>query len=230
MNARITSTTHWFSGRALVWGAAALVPFLITLVAVLIDGTDGPLPIDHAWAGVMESIRVPPLTTIGVALNTLGGTTVSIAIIVLALVWLLYHRLPWALLTVVAASGVTVALTQACKWWISRPRPESMIVESDFGSFPSGHSATTVMLMAVFALLIRKHWFTVLAVVYSLTMMLSRNYLGAHWLTDVIAGASIGLAVTLLVWAFTGNRVRRELRRAANRAPGTHRRVFRSRS
>lgn len=77
-------------------------------------------------------------------------------------------------------------------------------------SFPSGHTLNTTVVMGVTAyLLLRRQkrpgvrWATVAALAaWALAMGLSRVYLGHHWLTDVIAGWTLGLAwVTLLVSA-----------------------------
>ena len=66
-------------------------------------------------------------------------------------------------------------------------------------SFPSGHSSSSATMMSALALSYRKQhkkWLTALAVVVPLLVALSRNYLGAHWITDVVAGLAMGVAVS----------------------------------
>ena len=45
---------------------------------------------------------------------------------------------------------------------------------------------------------------------YTVLMMLSRTYLGAHWLTDTIGGAILGAALAVLVWCLFATRIRVE--------------------
>ncbi|MCM1042937.1 MAG: phosphatase PAP2 family protein [Corallococcus sp.] len=65
-------------------------------------------------------------------------------------------------------------------------------------SFPSGHSSGSSSLFVGAATVYRKKkfkWLTAIAIVIPLLVALSRNYLGAHWLTDVIAGLVLGVGI-----------------------------------
>jgi undecaprenyl-diphosphatase len=83
-----------------------------------------------------------------------------------------------------------------------RPRPSGALVDTALSSFPSGHSIYAVALIACATVLVRAGagWalrFAVLivAVVAVAVVAVSRVYLRAHYLTDVLAGAGLGVAV-----------------------------------
>ena len=59
-------------------------------------------------------------------------------------------------------------------------------------SFPSGHSMAAWAIFTLAAALIRKTWFSVVALILATSVSISRVYLMAHFLQDVVAGAAIG--------------------------------------
>jgi undecaprenyl-diphosphatase len=99
-------------------------------------------------------------------------------------------------------------LNVGLKHLFQRPRPilDEPLVELVTYSFPSGHAvASTVFYGAACALVcthVRSPALRVLAVGAAIAMVLlvtfSRVYLGAHYLSDVVAGVAVGLASLLL--------------------------------
>lgn len=87
----------------------------------------------------------------------------------------------------------------------------STYLSTDHFSYPSGHVGRTVFLAGIFAFLIYKtKWsflykmigWGVLAGIVSI-MIVSRVYLGEHWLSDTIGGSLLGAAFalfTVMVW------------------------------
>ncbi len=93
------------------------------------------------------------------------------------------------------------------KGLFKQPRPywvqKSLMLDTDvsFG-IPSGHAMNAVSLWGYLALIWRSAWRSLLSsllVAIVLLISLSRIYLGVHFLTDVLAGWLLGLA---LIWAY----------------------------
>jgi undecaprenyl-diphosphatase len=187
--------------RDLIWGVALFV--LVAFFALLIPV--GPLRIDSRWSELMQDIQEPWLKQIALVFNALGRgwSWVTIAGIGLLLVagrrWL-------GLVAFALTEAVTPALVALMKALVDRPRPPGQLIYPHGSSFPSGHaayaSATTIALVLLFTNpgRTRSPWI-VAAVVLSAGMAWSRTYLQVHWLSDVIAGALLGLAVTLTSFA-----------------------------
>jgi undecaprenyl-diphosphatase len=104
---------------------------------------------------------------------------------------------------------VTVAVTEVLKFAIGRLRPEDVYANvsilrpalfPDFTdpSFPSGHTSRAFLLVAVVGLHERK-WLPAL-LPYGVLAGLARVYEGAHYPSDVLAGALLGLAIGVLFW------------------------------
>ncbi len=66
-------------------------------------------------------------------------------------------------------------------------------------SFPSGHTQGAASLFFALALAFKKRFLMIIAVVMTILMMLSRVFLGVHYLQDVLAGALIGFLLALMV-------------------------------
>ena len=107
-------------------------------------------------------------------------------------------------------SALTV---QLLKGLVGRPRPEDILVTADFGSFPSGHSANAATLVVCLGIVVRRVWLWAAGAAYVILMMLSRTYLGAHWVSDTVGGLLLGVAIALIVWAPLARKLRLESER-----------------
>lgn len=138
---------------------------------------------------------------------TNAGNTVFLAVVTATAGVLLIRRraVNEAALLVLAAIGIEI-VNGGLKLLFHRPRPELAFIHLDSYSFPSGHAASSVAIYGVLAfLLVRRRSWPARAGVVSATAVLvavvgfSRLYLGAHYLSDVLAGFSLG-AAWLFAW------------------------------
>ena len=88
-----------------------------------------------------------------------------------------------------------------------RPRPfealafiQLLIPPPPGHSFPSGHSSSSFAAAAMILLCMRKHILSVTAVCLALLISFSRLYLAVHYPSDILAGALIGTACSLLIY------------------------------
>jgi len=181
--------------------ATCLLAVAALTVAVLSRPGRGPLAVDSAWFDLVKGWRGPLLDGPAHALDVVGAGVVGVVVLPLAVATLLWlRRGPRAALALVVASLLDVVVVQALKRSVARPRPADMLVTSDFGSFPSGHTAHAAVLSVLVALALGRGWAWAAGGLWTTAMMVSRTYLGAHWLTDTVAGAAVGIAVGLAVW------------------------------
>lgn len=66
-------------------------------------------------------------------------------------------------------------------------------------SFPSGHSSNSATFYGGLAVLLKKKWMTVLAIIAPLLVGFSRVVVGAHYPTDVLCGWLLGVFVIFFV-------------------------------
>ncbi|MDO5029301.1 MAG: phosphatase PAP2 family protein [Corynebacterium sp.] len=116
----------------------------------------------------------------------------------------------WALL-LPASFGSAILVTYAMKWYLDRDRPgaEFSLVSLNDAAFPSAHvAAVTSSGMATIQLAMpvlrrtAKKLLDLAIIALIGAVALSRVWVGAHWLTDVIGGliaGIIGLIIALLV-------------------------------
>lgn len=167
-------------------------------------------------------------------LTQLGGIYVVAGLcVVLAIAETLRQRSVWVPLFIVAVMGGEEIVTLSVKQLENRVRPTFNPAAASLGpSFPSGHSATAAAFYATAALLIGR-WrprpvravVAGLAAAIAVGVAASRVLLDVHWLTDVIAGLSIGWAWFAMCAIAFGGRILRfgaaaeTAARAAKRSP-----------
>jgi membrane-associated phospholipid phosphatase len=158
--------------------------------------------LDGTWLRLMISSRNPPLTAVSDVLNALGLVYVMLPVRLAIAGFLAARRRWWHLSGFAAAIILSEILIGPLKTLYDRPRPPVSLVATSNASFPSGHAvaASVTVVAAVLALAPpekRRPW-AAAAAVFALLMGLSRAYLGAHWLSDAVAGTLLGTSCALL--------------------------------
>jgi undecaprenyl-diphosphatase len=195
----------------LVSAFAVLVVAVLIGALVMLRGAGNPLGVDTEWMDEIIEHRSPIWEVPSLAMNYLGGGLIGVFIVPIAIiVALCLFRRFWAALYFAVATILSAGLVQLLKGIFGRARPEDILVHADFGSFPSGHVANATTMAVVLAIVLRRSWVWVVGVVYVILMLLSRTYLGAHWLSDTFGGMLLGAGVAVIVWAPIANRLYRE--------------------
>ena len=152
------------------------------------------------------------------ALDFIGSTWVTAPLMVLVGTYLIYRRRWEALATWFLAMLGSQLLIGPMKNLYERARPPLPLVETSGYSFPSGHAvAGAAIAVALVIVLVpagpKRRNLEMLAAAFAVFMALSRVYLRAHWLSDVLGGAALGAAVAigaaLIVHWLDGVRARR---------------------
>jgi undecaprenyl-diphosphatase len=175
-------------------GAAGVLGILIAVEA-------DPVDLDVWWNGSVSE-WVPGLTHLGFALDFLGGGWFATYVVPIggALILVAFRR-PWAGFYFVAASALSAGLVQVVKSMFGRVRPEEILVISDHGSYPSGHTANAATIAVVAVILLPRIWVAVVGGAWVFVMAFSRTQVHAHWFSDTVGGALFGAGAALAVSA-----------------------------
>jgi len=166
--------------------------------------------LDQLISTNMPSIQSEALTKIMIPLTHLGDKYLIAFFSAIILGILLYKKEYVKSKIFTLTMGGTVVLTQALKLINQRPRPENMLIAKDGFSFPSGHSALAIAFFGMMIFLFKdkiknktlRYTFITTNTLLIILIAFSRLYLNVHWLSDIIAGLTVGLICMLIsIWA-----------------------------
>lgn len=132
-----------------------------------------------------------------------------------------YHKRYMFSLSFATGGLLTAALVQVLKRqiFVGAPRPMSVIPYGEtlleigqsiplHFAFPSGHTTTAFMMFTLLALHFKRPSIQIVCALAASLVGFSRIYLMVHWITDVLAGAALGIGIATLVhyafkkWAY----------------------------
>lgn len=183
------------------WGVACLVlaTALGALVVFVYPETPG---FDRWWNETIVAIRADWMLDFALALNWIGGGWVAIlGVPLLAVAALLLARRWRGAVFAAVCFLASAGMVQLLKTIFGRARPHDMLVVSDYGSFPSGHTANAATIALVLWVLFPRVWAAIVGALWVLAMALSRTFLSVHWVTDTVGGALVGAGVVLVLAA-----------------------------
>jgi undecaprenyl-diphosphatase len=120
----------------------------------------------------------------------------------LIILWLMGNTFwkEWAVVQLIGIS-LLAALVMSIKFLVRRKRPEgqwgSIYRNTDPHSFPSGHAARA-FLIAVVATGLGPTWLMPVLWIWAPLVALARVAMGLHYVSDVVAGAGLGIFVALI--------------------------------
>jgi membrane-associated phospholipid phosphatase len=190
--------------RLLVAGLVLLVlGTALTAAIATAGGRAGVQRVDEEFRELMVSLRWQPLVTVSDALSVAFSTVVLWPVRVAVTVAIALRRRWLALSSWMSTVILSELAIGPVKALLDRPRPPGSMIGTSGASYPSGHaiaSAVTAIgvVMALTSGRRRLHWM-VTAVCIATAVALSRTYLSAHWLSDVIGGSLLGAGFALAV-------------------------------
>jgi membrane-associated phospholipid phosphatase len=191
------------------------------------DLAEGDTEVDHRFANWLHEHATPGLTTFFENVTWLGNVPTLGVVVVLTVIVLWRKRLFEDLVLMVLAAVGTEVITIGLKLGFERERPffpDPLATESSY-SFPSGHASVSLAVYGTLGFIAARHLrdrrAQIAALVGATTLALligfSRLYLGVHFLTDVVAGFSLGLAWLTLCAVLLHLRMRVKERRQTSR-------------
>jgi len=217
----------------LTLAVGALVALALSFVAARVydsvTESDGIAGFDQPILQAAIQARSPVLDVLVTGYTDIAGPIGMPIIAVAAILLLSLRRRSWTPAILIASAGVgSLIMTIAGKDVIGRVRPplaEAVPPYEYSASFPSGHTLNAVAVVGTIAyLLILRQTSTLArtltvsgAVVFALTIGLSRVFLGHHWFTDVLAAWLLGAAWLALV--ITAHRLYITARRSRDPEP-----------
>jgi membrane protein DedA with SNARE-associated domain/membrane-associated phospholipid phosphatase len=150
---------------------------------------------DRGSLRLADHLHNDALVSVAKVVTALGSLPVTVALVVLAGVVLMWRRLVRDALLLATGFALIYVAVHVTKAAVDRPRPARPLVDAGGAAYPSGHAAYAIAWIAVAVVLSRalpnlasRFAFVTVAIVIAVVVGLTRIYLRAHYLSDVVGG------------------------------------------
>jgi membrane protein DedA with SNARE-associated domain len=176
--------------------------FAFIAYAVTFSEDPGATPMDSRTFDLIGHLQSRTAVDVLKVVTDLGAAPTVGVVVFLTVLVLAARRRPYELVTLLAgAVGVYLAV-QLSKAAIDRPRPSGSLVDTSGKSYPSGHAAYSTSWVACAVALTRvvpglanRAGLVIAGLVVSGVVGMSRVYLRAHYISDVIGGWGLGFGI-----------------------------------
>lgn len=161
--------------------------------------------INYSVNSFFRSLHTPELDRMMLAITLLGEKLFIGGMVAVLFIWLFFTKKYYAAWHVLALGFLAFFFDEFSKHLVHSPRPPVLITPLKGYSFPSGHTTLATSFYIGIALLFstlfknKKQFLLMTSLLIAFLVGLSRIYLEAHWLTDVIGGWLLGAAILIVI-------------------------------
>lgn len=154
---------------------------------------------------IADSIRTDWLDSLAEAITQLGALPVAAAFTLIAAAYTVYRRHVPEALVLIFSLAIAGLLVSPLKDYFDVPRPSGSLVPTEGSAYPSGHAAYAVTYVTIAVTILRvrdiitRAALIFVSVAITAAIALTRVYLRAHYLTDVVGGVALTALITALL-------------------------------
>lgn len=170
----------------LFWAAIALI-FIISLI------------FDKNINAAIQSIRNPALDSFFLVFLFIEKNLIFYPMIILIPVCIILWKRKKLILPFIISAAVSALITLGLKYFFARPRP----LNTEFDSFPSGHATQAFMPLPF---LRKSKLISIIWLIFACLLAFTRVWFNLHYLSDIIAGSTVGYFVSVAVMRIYQNK------------------------